>query len=137
MYSNDEATLTLYKEAFKSSCLDYVIRFHDIQTDIKRIIPIAFDLVKELVESFQREDKTISARLVALVCYVREDRNEKINVYHPSFKSEVIVDVERFFINHMLKIAERMETYNREGSNLAIQGICEIHLHIARLNKRP
>ena len=133
MYSNDKATLTLYKESLKRTCLDYVIHFHDIQTQINRIIPMAFDLVQQLVESFQREDKTISARLVALVCYTREETNEKINVYHPSFKSEVIADAEHFFINHMLKIAERMECYNRQGSNLAIQGICEIHLHITRL----
>ena len=137
MYSNDNATLTLYKEGLKRTCLDYVIRFHDIQTQIKRIIPIAFDLVKQVIESFHREDKTISARLVALVCYTREGKNEKINVYHPSFKSEVVIDVEQFFINHMLKIAERMESYNREGSNLEIQGICEIHLHITNFNKRP
>ena len=130
MYANKDATLTLYKEAFKRTCLDYVIRFHDLQTQIEKTIPLAFDLVKQLIENLHREDKRISGRLVALVCYSREDENKKVNVFHPSFKSEIIEDAEDFFIRHMLKIAERIEQFNREGSKLMIEGISEIHLHV-------
>ena len=135
MYSNDEASLELYKKSLKGTCVDYVIRFHNKQRIFEKVIPIAFDLVKQLVENFHQNDIRISGRLVAVVCYYREEKDEKVEVYHPSYRSEVIDDVENFFITHMLKIIERMGEYNREGSKLTIDRICEIHLQISCLNK--
>ena len=135
MYANEDAILTLYKKALKGICLDYVIRFHNTQTEMEKVIPIAFDLVKQLIENFHQDDHTILGRLVGLVCYVREDTGEIVKVHHPSYQFEVIEDTEDFFITHMLKIAERMEPYNRGGSNLLIERICEIHLHLTLPNK--
>ena len=135
MFANDEATLTLHKESFKNVCQDYVIKFNHTQCKIETIIPIAFDIVKQLIHELHLKDKTVKARLVALVCYIREEKNEELKVYHPSYQSEVIDDVGDFFTSHMLKIAQRIEEFNKRGSNLIIKNIPEIHFHVTCINK--
>lgn len=130
MYSNQNASLCLHKRSAKGVCEDYVIRFTQQQRDIETIIPLAFDIVSQLIDDYHKTDKSVKGRLVAVVHYTREDTDDEVKVYHPSYQSEVIENCEDFFITHMLKIAERMSKYNREGSNLLIKSISEIHLHV-------
>lgn len=130
MYSNQEATLHLHRQALKSVCADYVIRFTKQQRNIEKIIPLACDIVSQLIEDYRKSGKTVKGRLVALVHYTRETTGDEVKAYHTSYQSEVIENGEDFFIPHMLKIAERMSTYNQKGSNLTIERISEIHLHI-------
>ena len=134
MYSNDFATLTEYKVSKRKSVADYVIRFHSEQSDIQVIVNFSFDIFKQLVEKYHRENKIIKGRLVALVNYVHMQNEKNVSYYHASFQSEVINDVEKFFHTHMLKIANRMENMNHNGSNWMIKNIEEVHIHITALN---
>ena len=111
-----------------------VIRFNRNQCDIENVIEISSDITKFLIHEFHQKDKTIKGRLVARVCYSRLSTDEEVTYYHPSYRSEVIEDAENFFITHMMKIAQRMDDFNRNGSNLIINNISEIHLHVACLN---
>ena len=134
MFSNDFATLTEYKSSFRKRLVDYVIRFHSEQNDIHVVIKRSFAIVKQLIEQYQREDKTIKGRMVALVNYVHTVKETSVSYYHPSFQCEIIDNAEDFFYTHMLKIVERMENLNHNGSNLLIKNIQEIHLHITVQN---
>lgn len=137
MFSNDEATLTLYKQALKGIIQDYVIKFHREQYRIEEIITIAFDIIKQLINELQLKSKVVKGRLVALVCYIRKEEDQEVKVYHPSYQCENIDDVETFFTSHMMKIADRIENFNHRGSNLLIKNIAEIHLHITCSNLQP
>ena len=130
MFANKESTLCLYKEALHGICQDYVIKFNQEQNDIEGVIPIALDLVQEVVRNLQNEDKMPKGRLVAVVRYIREKDNDESRVYLPSFQSETIYDIEEFFMRHMMKIAQRMEEFNNKGSNIFLKNIEEIHLHL-------
>ena len=130
MYFNDFATLTEYKVSKRKSVADYVIRFHSEQTDITAIVNLSFDIFKQLVEKYHRENKMIKGRLIALVNYVHLENENNVSYYHTSFQSEVINDAEKFFHAHMLKIAKRMDNMNHHGSNLMIKNIEEVHIHI-------
>jgi len=133
-FCNNFATLTQHKVSKTKTLADYVIRFHSKQTDINVIIQHSFDIVKQLVEDYQRRDVTIKGRLVALVNYVHTINENEISYYHSSFHTEVIDNAQDFFYTHMLKIAERMESFYQYGSNLLIENIEEIHLHITAIN---
>ena len=137
MYSNEEVTLTIYKESASGACRDYVLRFNREQNNIEEIISISSDVVKQLIDMYHEEDKRIKGRLVACVCYIRvnsDNAEDTVMYYHPSYRSEVIEDPQTFFITHMLKIAERMDNFNRNGSKLLIKNITEIHLHVTHFN---
>lgn len=134
MFSNNEATLTLYKDVMRGVCQDYVIRFHNEQHSIESIISISSDIVKLLLDEFRQGDKTMKGRLVARVRYIQVDTENEVAYYHPSYRSEVIEDMEQFYMTHMLKIAQRMDDFNKNGSNLIIKSIDEIHLHLSCLN---
>ena len=134
MFSNDFATLTHYKDAFKKGLSDYVIRFHSEEIDLEIITKQTFQVVKELIADYHSKDKTISGRLVALVNYFHIDKEEVVSYYHPSYQAEVIDNAETFYFDHMLKICERMENFNHHGSNFIIHNVKEIHVHITVLN---
>ena len=129
MFSNDFATLTHYKQ-FGNRVVDYVIRFHSEQNDVKRIVEHTFDIFQSLIEKYHNDNKTISGRLVALVNYFHMEKEEDVHYFHPSYQSEIIEDAETFFSRHMLKICQRMENFNHHGSNFIIKNIQEIHIHI-------
>jgi len=134
MFSNNFATLTQYKVSKRKTLADYIICFHSQQRDIKVVIENSFDIVKQLIENYHRNDKTIKGRLVALVNYVHTINGNNVSYYHSSSHTEVISSAEDFFYTHMLKIAERMESFQQHGSNLMIKNIQEIHLHITAIN---
>ena len=71
---------------------------------------------------------------MARVCYLRVNSEVQVMYYHPSYKSEVIDNPNDFFITHMLKIAQRMDDFNKNSSKLLIDHIVEIHLHVTCLN---
>ena len=135
MFSNDEAHLTLHKEALNGMFQDYVIKFNQEYLQIEQIIPLAYDIVKQLMEKLNLDEKVVKGRLVALVCYIRKETNDVVQIYHPSYKSEVIIEAENFFTNHMMKIAQRIENFNQNGSSLLIKSIPEIHLHVSCSSK--
>ena len=134
MLSNNKASLTLYKGSLRGICKDYVIRFHDEQVCIQNIIHISSDIVQDLIERLHQKDKTLKARLVARVCYLRIGSEEEVMYYHPSYRSEVIEDATEFYMTHMLKIAQRMDNFNKNGSKLLIKNISEIHVHVSCQN---
>ena len=129
MFSNDFATLTTYKQ-FGNSAIDYVIRFHSEQNDLDIIAEHTLDIMKSLVQKYHNDNKRISGRLIAFVKYFHIEKEEEVEFFHPSLKTEVIDDAETFFNRHMLKICERMDNFNHHGSFFIIKNIQEIHIHI-------
>lgn len=136
MYANKYATLTEYKSAFNKAAIDYVIRFQSRETSIETIIEHTCDIIKQLVDGYHTKNKTIKARLVAKVMYINTKTESLVSYYHPSKQFEIVNNVEDFFYTHMLKIAERMDNFNCNGSNLLIHNIEEIHIHIDVLNSK-
>lgn len=134
MFSNDFATLTHYKDSMKKKVSDFVIRFHSEESDLQRIIQHSFQVVKDLVNDYHNRGKTIMGRLVAFVKYYHVEKEEIVTNYHPSYKTEVIDEADNFYFSHMLKICERMEDFNQQGSNLIVKNIEEVHLHINVIN---
>ena len=131
MFSNDFATLTHYKDALNRKVVDYVIRFHAEQDNLEVIVKQTFQVVKELIDYYHYEKgETVSGRLVALVKYFHIDKEEIVSYYHPSYQAEVIEEADNFYFDHMLKIGERMNNFNHQGSNLIMKNIQEIHFHI-------
>ena len=129
MYSNNDITLSLHKQCFGGAGQDFVIRFKKRETCIKDIISISSTIVKNLINDYQQKGKVLKGRLVARVLYTTMNNTETIMYYHPSFQSELIQDTIVFYTEHMTKIAQRMDDFNRHGSNLIIDTIDEIHLH--------
>lgn len=134
MFSNNRLTLSLHKQCFGGAGQDFVMRFNQCETDINEIISISSNMVKMLIDGYLLERKTIKGRLVARVVYISMNSEEKVAYYHPSYQTEFIHDSEEFFTQHMLKIAQRMEEFNHNGSNLIIEMIDEIHLHFSILS---
>ena len=130
MFSHDNATLLHYKTCMNGRLNDYVIRFDDEQSNLHVVIEKSFAVFKMLYEKYESEDKRISGRLVALVNYIHLNDDRTVSYYHPSYATEVINDASDFFHAHMLKIGERMESFNKNGSHLIIKNIEEIHIHI-------
>jgi len=134
MFSNDFATLTHYKDSLKKRVSDYVIRFHSEENDLQKVIEHSFEVVKQLINDYHQKDKVIMGRMVAFVNYFHIEKEQIITYYHPSYKTEVIDEADNFYFTHMLKIGERMQQFNREGSNLLLKNIEELHLHINVMN---
>jgi len=134
MFSNSHATLSHYRTSLKAHIIDYVIRFNVDENDIQQVVNKTSDIVQELVKDYHVKNKAISARLVVRVNYENVETGHNVTYYHPSYKAEVIQDATEFFIKHMLKIGKRMDSFNRNGSNLSIKNIVEIHIHLNVLN---
>ena len=134
MFSNNRLTLALHKQCFGGAGQDFVMRFNQCETDINDIISISSSMVKMLIDGYLLEGKAIKGRLVARVVYISMNSEEKVVYYHPSYQTACIHDSDEFFTQHMLKIAQRMDKFNQNGSNLIIDNIEEIHLHFSILN---
>ena len=132
MFSHDNATLLHYKTSLKGKVNDFVIRFDGEESNLQDVIEKSFIVFNMLYDKFQSEGKVIAGRLVALVNYIHLNKDESkiVSYYHPSHATEVIDDASDFFHAHMLKIGERMASFNRNGSKLLIKNIEEIHIHI-------
>ena len=130
MFSNDQASLTFHKQSLKGTVCDYVIRFKREERNPELLIPLASDIVSNLIKDQHKSGKKFKGHLVVLAHYTREPFQDEVKVYHPSYQSEMLIDTETFFSTHMLKIAQRMDNFNQRGSNLVLRNITEIHLHI-------
>ena len=112
-----------------------MIRFHSEQDNLDVIVKHTFQVVKELVDYYHYEKgETTSGRLVALVKYFHIDKEEIVSYYHPSYQAEVIEEADNFYFHYMLKICERMENFNHQGSNFIMKNVQEIHFHISVIN---
>ena len=138
MFSHDNVTLTLYKTAMKKLVHDFVIRFDGEEKDLHQVIEKSYIVFNMLYDKYKSEGKVIWGRLVARVNYLRlndadddDDACKMVTYFHPSYAAEVIDTASDFFYTHMLKIGERMESFNRNGSKLIIKNIEEIHIHIS------
>lgn len=129
-FHNDCAVLDFYKESFKGRFQDFIITFNEEQTDLMQILPMTLNLFKQLTDSFG--DKIVSARLIAKInfIHVNNESNEvEERAYHfASFQSEIVNDAEDFFERHMTKIASRLDSFNKNGSNLLLKNIAHIHV---------
>ena len=134
MYTNKHFTLSLHKECFGGIAQDFIIRFKKRETSIEEILLISSDIVRQLIDRYLQRGKTIKGRLVARVCYHSLASGNSVEYYHPSYQSELIADAKEFYTRHMMKIADRMDNFNREGSSLLINNIVEVHLHVSTLN---
>ena len=123
MLSTGVCTLKQHKCAL--SCVDYVIQFTHPQTQIHDVIEMAHNVFLMLMKEIEGE----YGRLVARVSYTRGENGEPVSYYHPSYSMDVIDD--NFFKAHMTKIVERMDNFHKFGSNLLIQRIDEIFVHVA------
>lgn len=134
MYNNEDITLSLHKECFGGAAQDFVMRFKKRETSIEDIISISSNVVKRVIEIYQRKRTVVFGRLVARVVYSTMRDNKLVVYYHPSYQSERIHNGKDFYTRHMMKIVQRMDKFNREGSNLLIENIDEIHLHFSTIN---
>ena len=130
-FENDSACLTFYKESLKGIVRDFVISFHEEQTDIEEVVRITSDLFEKLINSF--EGTTFCARLVAKVKFIHVNaltgETEEERFYHfPSYCYEYVDDTQDFYHRHMQKIASRLDLFNKNGSNLLIKNIEHIHI---------
>ena len=133
VFNNEFACLTHYKTSVKGKVIDYVINFNQKQHDINDIVNQTLSLVEELFQSFK--NKRIIARIVAKVNFSHVNMNsseESVRPYHfPSYNAEQVEDVEDFFIKHMMKIASRLDSFAKNGSNLIMKNIEHIHIHLS------
>ena len=134
-FDNDCASLKFHKQSFKGVVVDYIISFKEEQTSIQDTLLITRDLFRQLIESFN--DKNVSARLIAKVnfIHVNAETNEmEERPYHfTSYKSERVFDIDDFFTHHMMKIASRLDSFNRNGSSLLIKNIEHLHVCISKV----
>ena len=134
MYSTKDFTLSLHKQCFGGAAQDYIIRFKKNEMSIEDIIDISSNTVIELIQLCQRRGKILKGRLIARVVYTSLlDDDTSVVYYHPSYSMETIHDAKRFYTEHMMKIARRMDNFNENGSNLIIDRIDEIHLHFSTI----
>lgn len=134
LFENNFCSLFHHGNSLKGKITDYVIKFHDEQMDMDIIAKDAFDVVKNLFNSYSEKDKTVSARMITLVNYFHTEKKEMVQHYHSSGHAEVVNDPESFYFYHMLSMGDRMNAFNNKGSNLIIRNVEEIHIHINVLN---
>ena len=124
-------------ESYKNKTQDFIISFLEEQTSIENVVQVTSDLFEQLINSYD-DGCRINARLVAKVSFLHfntltEETEERF--YHfPSYSFEYVFDTQEFYKRHMEKIASRLDSFNRNGSNLLIKNIK--HIHIC-LNQQP
>ena len=133
MFHNDCAYLRFYKKSLKDRVQDFVISFHEDQTNIETILSTTLELFQRLMQKF--EDKQVLARLVAKVnfLHINKEKDEvSERCYHfPSYSCEKVREVDDFYQRHMLKIADRLNSFNHDGSNLLIKNVEHVHILIS------
>jgi len=132
-FENDNACLKLYKESVKARIQDFIISFNGIQSTIENVIRETSDLFEQLIKSY--DVYSIRARLTAKVCFIHfnsftDEIEERFYHFH-SFGYEYVFDTQDFYRRHMERIAERLENFHVNGSNLMIKNI--VHIHICLL----
>ena len=129
-FSNNCASLQFYKQSRKGVVTDYKISFNEECKSIFYVLAITQDLFKQLIDEFSHRQP--KARLVAKVCFthINNDTNEiEERSYHfSSYQTERVFSATEFYEQHMMKIASRLDNFNKNGSNLLIKNIQHIHI---------
>ena len=136
-FRNDCAYLNFYKQSLKGTIQDYQISFNEEQKEIEKIVPLTLDLFQQFVQSV--EDKPpLHARLIAKVNFIHVNpltKEIEERAYHfASYKCEQVFNVKDFYQRHMLKIAERLDQFNQNGSHLLMKNIAHIHIQCNFVN---
>ena len=131
-FSNQFAHLSLHKTSLKEKVRDYALKFNSTQQNIEEIIPETISLIENFLQSFNV--KQICGRLIAKVNFIHfnSTTNEQTqrSYYFPSYKAEIIENVEDFYVRHLTKIASRLDSFNVNGSNLIIENIECIYIQL-------
>ena len=132
-FKNDFANISHHKTSLKGKVQDYIISFENQQLDVHEIISSTHIIFQELYQYFTDKGKTLSGRLIAQVNYISKNDNKEeslTKIHFPSYSSEHILNDKEFFERHMLKIASRMDSFHRNGSNLCLKNIPHIHVEL-------
>ena len=129
---NNYGKLCHHKTSIRGVLQDYIITFNEEECDIKCVIEKTYDLFEKLIGNFQH--KIILCRLVANVNFIHKNEvtgelTERF-YYFPSSRSEVVENELEFYKSHMNKIANRLEFFHVNGSNLQILNIQSIHIQL-------
>ena len=131
-FNNQFAYICHHKSSKWDIAHDYVIKFNTVQRSIDQIIPETFELVEQLMNSLKFS--RVKARLIAKINFDHfnpQTHEQSSRSYHfSSYQSEVIDDLEDFYVRHMTKIASRLDTFNENGSNLVIKDIECIYMQL-------
>ena len=132
-FENDNACLKLYKESIQGKIQDFIISFNTEQTSIDNVVQETLDLFEHLIKSY--DVHSIRVRLTAKVCFIHfnsltDEAEERFYHFH-SFGYEYVFDTQDFYRRHMQRIAERLENFHVNGSNLMIKNISHIHICLA------
>jgi len=132
--SNEFGNVCFHKSSFHNRVLDYRIDFKSAEVDFTLLVDKTFDLFMKVME--QHKGNRVLGRLVAKVSFIHTnvDGKEEERMYHfPSYKTHEILDLLSFFKTNMLKIANRLETFNKEGSHLVLKKIEHIHILLTKV----
>lgn len=132
--SNKYGNLCLHKTTFSKRVSDYQINFKEVEVDFNLLLHKTFDLFLTVMTRYKNHH--VLGRLIAKVNFIHTNSNgvEQERSYHfPSFKAHEIEEPLFFFKANMMKIVERLDTFNKEGSNLVLKNIEHIHILITKL----
>lgn len=132
--SNTFGNICRYGESARGAVQDFIINFNEAQCDIDYILSQTLDLFHQFIETFN--GRLLKGRLIAMVKYKHNDNagEESERFYHfPSYNSEIISDVNEFYVRHMCKLINRMDAFHRNGSNLILVCIKHIHIHLSKV----
>lgn len=131
---NDFANVCEYKTNLKGRLTDYIISFHRDEGCIESLPQYIYELFLSVLALYGEHD--VMGRLVAKVNFTHVNQltgEETVRAFHfPSYTTERIYDPHDFFQRHMLKIAERLDSFSVEGSHLILKNISHVHVHITK-----
>ena len=130
---NAYAKLKHSRDSLRGAVIDYIITFSHNEYTVQKIIATASDLFKELVDWFCSRGKRVKVALVAQVRYIRCVSETEVVYYHSSAPAEEVIEPNKFFEEHMLKIAEHIDNLNRHGSSLLIKHIEAVHVQVSEI----
>ena len=129
-FSNDCGNLSFHKQSLKGTIQDYVIAFHRRERDLNLIIEDTYALFLKLMEKFK--DTVVKATLVAKMDFSHLGKEVEDRSYHfTSYSSEEVIDPREFFERHMMKISQRLDDFNANGSNLVLRSNSHIHIQLS------
>ena len=115
---------------------DYQINFKEVEADFYAFLQkrLMFDLFLTVMKRYK--NRHVLGRLIAKVNFIHtnSDGEKQERSYHfPSFKAHEIEGPLLFFKVNMMKIAERLDTFNKEESSFVLKNVEHIHILITKL----
>ena len=132
--NNYDCQLQLNRVSARGVVVDYRIVLGPNEGDIERVIAATEDLFGAICSHYI--NYRWKARLVALCEYERLNNEGEVSgketYHHASYQSEwcSMWMTEEFYRRHMLKIANRIETFLRNGSSLRLAAFKHIHVAV-------